>query len=205
MPTDLKVTSCKTEHAEYPGACHTRAIREGARRSVTVTHGHSPTGGLHPRPRRSLVGRGTDLPIWSCRFDPGRLLSCSPRRSDHRTARHRLCDRSRWPAPPPPAAPCHKRSRRTTETVLKQILRPGCHAVCPALPGSEPGRRPGPVLDGPKVTADIIEHCRDFLLGKLLDEPKQFLALHAHKLSVRSAARLTPLLSGAPVACPIGR
>ena len=58
------------------------------------------------------------------------------------------------------------RRRRTTETVLKQILRPGCHVIRPALPGSEPGRRPGPVLDGPKVPADIIEHRRDFLLGK---------------------------------------
>ena len=125
-------------------------------------------------------------------------------RADHQTARHRLCGPSRWPAPLPPAALCHKRSRRTTETVLKQILRPGCHVIRPALPGSEPGRRPGPVLDGPKVTADIVEHCRDFLLGKLLDQPEQFLALHAHKPSVRSPDRLAPLLCGVPVTCPIG-
>jgi hypothetical protein len=55
------------------------------------------------------------------------------------------------------------------------------------------------------VTADIIEYRRDFLLRKLPDEPKQFLALHAHKLSVRNAARLAPLLRGMPVRCPIGR
>jgi len=55
------------------------------------------------------------------------------------------------------------------------------------------------------VTADIIEYRRDFLLWKLLDKPKQFLALHTHKLSVRSAARLAPLLRGVPVTCPIVR
>jgi hypothetical protein len=72
-------------------------------------------------------------------------------------------------APLPPAALCHKRSRRTTEAILEQILRPGRHIIRPALSGSEPGRGPRPVLDRLKVTADIIEYRRYLLLGKLLD------------------------------------
>ena len=40
--------------------------------------------------------------------------------------------------------------------------------------------------DRPKMTANIIEHRRDLRLGKLLDQPKQLLTLHAHDPSVRS-------------------
>lgn len=36
------------------------------------------------------------------------------------------------------------------------------------------------------MTADIIEHRRDFLFGKLLDQSEQLFPLHAHDPSVRS-------------------
>jgi hypothetical protein len=58
-----------------------------------------------------------------------------------------------------------------------------------AFSSSEPGRRPWAVPDRPKMTADVIKYRRDFLLGKLLDQPKQLLTLHAHDPSVRSKAQ----------------
>jgi hypothetical protein len=62
-----------------------------------------------------------------------------------------------------------RRSRRTTEAILEQIFRPCRHVIRLALSGSEPRRGPWPVLDRPKVTADVIEYRRHLLLGKLLD------------------------------------
>lgn len=73
-----------------------------------------------------------------------------------------------------------------TESVHQQILRPRGDIIGGAFPRSEPGRRPRPLPDRPQVTADIIEHRRDFLFGKLLDQPEQLFPLHAHDLSVRS-------------------
>jgi hypothetical protein len=35
------------------------------------------------------------------------------------------------------------------------------------------------------VTTDVVQRGRDCLLGQLLDQPEQFIALHAHELSVR--------------------
>jgi len=73
-----------------------------------------------------------------------------------------------------------------TESVHQQVLRPGGDIIGGAFPHSEPGRRPRPLPDRPQVTANIIEHRRDFLFGKLLDQPEQLFPLHAHDLSVRS-------------------
>jgi len=73
-----------------------------------------------------------------------------------------------------------------TESVPQQVLRPGGDIIGRAFSGSEPGRRPQPLPDRPQVTADIIEHRRDFLFGKLLDQPEQLFPLHAHDLTVRS-------------------
>jgi hypothetical protein len=72
-----------------------------------------------------------------------------------------------------------------TEAVLEQILSPGRHVISPALTCPEPSRRPGTVLHGVDVTTDVVQHGRDCLLGQLLDQPEQFIALHAHELSVR--------------------
>ena len=72
------------------------------------------------------------------------------------------------------------------ESVSQQVLRPGGDIISRAFSGSEPGRRPRPLPDRPKMTADIIKHRRDFLLREILDQPEQFLPLHAHEPSVRS-------------------
>jgi hypothetical protein len=67
-----------------------------------------------------------------------------------------------------------------TEAVLEQILSPGRHVISPALTGPEPGWRPGAVLHGMDVTTDVVQHGRDCLLG----QPEQFIALHAHELTL---------------------
>ena len=82
-----------------------------------------------------------------------------------------------------------RRSRRMTESVPQQVLRPSGDIIGRAFSSSEPGRRPWALPDRPKMTADVIEHRRDFLLRKLLDQPKQLLTLHAHDPSVRSKVR----------------
>jgi hypothetical protein len=51
------------------------------------------------------------------------------------------------------------------------------------------------------MTTNVIEHDRHFILWQLLHQPKQFLPLHAHALSVRKLIPRTRV----PVACPIGR
>ncbi|MGD0242236.1 MAG: hypothetical protein ABSB59_18175 [Streptosporangiaceae bacterium] len=73
-----------------------------------------------------------------------------------------------------------------TESISQQFLRPGGDITGRAFSGSEPGRRPGPLPDRPKMTAYIIKRRRDFLLRKFLDQSEQFLPLHAHDSSVRS-------------------
>jgi hypothetical protein len=66
------------------------------------------------------------------------------------------------------------------ESVPQQILRPSGDILGGPFSGSEPGRRPWPLTDRTQVTADVIEHGRDFLFRKLLDQPEQLLALRAH-------------------------
>jgi hypothetical protein len=73
-----------------------------------------------------------------------------------------------------------------TESVHQEVLRSGGDIIGGAFPRSEPGRRPRPLPDRPQVTADIIEHRRDLLFGKLLDQSEQLFPLHAHNPSVRS-------------------
>ena len=57
-----------------------------------------------------------------------------------------------------------------TESVHQQVLRPGGDIIGGAFPRSEPGRRPRPLPDRPQVTANIVEHRRDLLFGKLSAE-----------------------------------
>ena len=52
------------------------------------------------------------------------------------------------------------------------------------------------------MTAEIIEHRRDFLLGKLLDQPEQLFPLHAHDSSVRSKVQ-RPVLAPCPGTNPV--
>ena len=61
-------------HARVPGGCS------------RSHHGHSPASDLLHRPRRSPADRETDLPSWSCRFDPGRPLHLLLVISSHRSA-----------------------------------------------------------------------------------------------------------------------
>jgi hypothetical protein len=53
-------------------------------------------------------------------------------------------------------------------------------------------RRASP--DRTEVAAHIVEHHRHLVLGKLLDQPEQLLALRAHELSVRRAWLITSSL-----------
>jgi hypothetical protein len=57
-----------------------------------------------------------------------------------------------------------------TESVSQQFLRPSGDITGRAFSGSEPGRRPRPIPDRPKMTADIIKRRRDLLLRELLDQ-----------------------------------
>src|ERR1700730_3114336 len=75
------------------------------------------------------------------------------------------------------------------ESVSQQVFRPSGDIISRTFSGSEPSRRPRSLPDRPKMAADIIEHRRDFLLREVLDQPEQFLPLHAHEPSVRSHRR----------------
>jgi hypothetical protein len=49
------------------------------------------------------------------------------------------------------------------------------------------------------VAAHIIEHHRHLILGQLLDQPEQLIALHAHEASVRRPSPITLSLRRAVV------
>ena len=85
----------------------------------------------------------------------------------------------RWKEPPQQADRCHTGSR-SPKALAAQLPSPGSGIGAPASGGREPRRRPSSIRGGRQVSTHLAQRNRNLVIGEVLDEPMQLLALSTH-------------------------